>query len=353
MKIYLDSNYKIDNVSSHSKYVLDFEEKVAAYLGISKEYVLATNSGTSALELALLGAGIKQLDKVLIPAITYIATANAISHVGAIPVLCDVDRNTFLIDIESNCEKNIKSIISVDLYGNIYKELMDFDNYKSVIIDASESFMPGILDDYLLTTRRNMFWCYSFNGNKILTTGAGGLIINGNSILMNYIRRLSKQGRSPDYKSTLRFDHIGYNYGMAGWNAFLGLKNLESTNEFIQYKSNINQIYRKELSGLISFQQIDYKSNYWMTAVIFPEHIRINELQEYLETYNIPTRRIFRPINHHTSYSSSVLTTHRNKINCKNAEYIYNHGLCLPSSILNSDEDIYKVCNTIKDYLVR
>jgi len=295
-------------VSTAGRFTDLFEEKLAEYLGISD--CIATNSGTSALHLALLSCGLKPGDKIIIPALSFVATKNVLDYICAEPIFVDVDINTWLIlddELDSKYEQSI--FIPVNLYGNVFD--LKFD-YRSTIIDSAELFKKPSSDLY-------DFACYSFNGNKIITTGAGGAIIGQNlGLVSKFIVNFSGK----------------YNYRMASLNAALGLAQLENIDYFIERKTKFHEIYINELSEIVQFQEAtpDTKPTWWFTAGLFPEDIEIPYLIQALAMRDIPSRRIFKPL-----------------ADLPNANYIYEHGLCLPSGTSNSDDDIYYVCKQIKE----
>jgi perosamine synthetase len=167
---------------------------------------------------------------------------------------------------------------------------------------------------------------YSFNGNKTMTTGGGGIVAGNN---LAKIRELIK----PAYH-----DGLAYNYGMPAHNARLGLEQLKKLPKYLEKKTTFNKIYREELSFL-KFQK-DEPGPCWMTAALFPEWVNIERLQIRLRGRGIPTRRIFKPLNHYKHLADGKTYP--------NAERIYKHGLCLPSSVKNSEKDILETCRAIK-----
>jgi perosamine synthetase len=325
-------------VSTAGPTVSEFEKRMAKYLGVSD--TVATNSGTAALHLALLKCGVGSGDEVIVPVLTFIATANAISYTGAKPIFVDVDIDTWCIDqyqIGSVINSKTKAIIGVNLYGNPcdWCHIKDYTFHYNVYLieDAAESlgaiyFFEGLTD----------YQCYSFNGNKIMTTGGGGLLVGKD---IDHARKLSIQAKSENEL----FYEIGYNYRMPALNAALGLAQLDRLDEFLAKKRKFNEIYRKELDGLVTFQEATKYSipSWWFTACLFPEDIDIPELQKKLAKQGVSTRRIFYPIPYMKPYRDGKVYL--------NAEYIYNHGLCLPSSTLNEEKDILKVCRVIKEIL--
>jgi len=308
--------------------VREFEIAMARYLGVSG--CIATNSCTAAMHLALMECGVGSGHELIIPALTFVATRNVIEYVGAKPIISDVDLETWCITDKTIPRKGKipKGIISVDLFGNpvgINKEFIKlafsnlFGNQFFLISDSAESL--GTKDPYDESVD---YLCYSFNGNKTMTTGGGGLLIGEN---LNYIREKINPGH---------YNGIGYNYRMTGLSAALGLAQLKRLPEFLKKKRRFNEIYRNELDELVTFQKATPDSNpsWWFTACLFPEHIHIAELQNKLLEHHIPTRRIFKPL-----------------ADLPNANYIYKHGLCLPSSTLNTEEDIYQICKVIKQLI--
>jgi perosamine synthetase len=308
-------------ISTNSSWVDTFERKFAKWLGVSKENVIATNSGTSALHLALLAYGIGVGSEVAVPALTFIATANAVSYTGAKIKIFDVNCHSWVLYKE---DFDIP-LINVPLYGSLTG---NFAKGTINIIDAACCFNKNVIHwgDVI---------CFSFNNNKTMTTGGGGAVVLKNS---EVVRKLSRQG--------ICDSETGYNYRMTGISAAIGLSQLKRLDEFIEKKKRFNKIYRQELEDLSKDDRIifqGYKSNnWWYTAAIFPVK-DIPEFQKRLLKKDIPTKRVFKPLNWFRPY--------RNGKRYPTAEMIYNHGLCLPMSTLNEDEDIYRVCKVIKEEL--
>jgi len=298
-------------VSTAGRFTDLFEEKLAEYLGVSD--CIATNSGTSALHLALIGCDVYESDEIVIPALTFEATRNVLKYIGAYPYIYDIDINTWNItryvyqEIDFNQRK---TSIPVSLYGNpITQYSIDRGH---TIRDNAESLCSSNEGDY-------QYSCYSFNGNKTITTGGGGAVIG--PCLDKVRKHIINYGGQ-------------YNYRMPSLNAALGLAQLENIDYFIERKTKFHEIYLNELSKFVQFQEAtpDTKPVWWFTAGTFPEYINIGSLMAQMEQRNIPSRRIFKPL-----------------ADLPNANYIYEHGLCLPSGTSNSDDDIYYVCNQIKE----
>jgi perosamine synthetase len=315
-KIFLDEADLGYIPSTIGEDVQKFEKAMAEYLGVSE--VVATNSGTSALHLALLACGIGRKDTVVVPATTFVATGNAVLYTGAKVELVDVDSENWCLP--AGVYKRARAVVPVSLYG--CKPYLSIRPKGSVIHDFAEAIHFRSMADW---------GCYSFNGNKTMTTGGGGMVAGRD---LDVIRQLIK----PAYHNGM-----AYNYGMPAHNARLGLEQLKKLPEYLEKKTTFNKIYREELDFL-KFQKAE-PGPCWMTAALFPEWVNIEQLQIRLQARGIPTRRIFKPLNHYPQFEAY---TFRGPIIYTNAEYLYKHGLCLPSSTKNSPEDIYKVCKTIK-----
>lgn len=335
-------------VSTAGPYVVEFEEKFSNYL--KAERAVSTQSGTAALHVALYELGIGRGDEVIVPALTFVASVNPIIYLGAKPVFVDIDSVTWNIDpkrIEEAITDKTKAIMAVHLYGNpcSMDEIMRLARKYSlkVIEDAAESL--GSIYKGKHTGTYADLGCFSFNGNKIITTGGGGMIIGKDNTSLKHIRLLVNQARQglDDYQHS----EIGFNYRMTNIEAALGLAQIEKIDEFLARKISINNIYREELKDLefIRFQQEQEgaSSSWWMSSVLFEKEIDMGELQKELKNRGIPSRRIFTPIIDFPFYAK-----HKTG-DCKNSSRLYERGLCLPSSVLNSEDDIFRVCKVIKE----
>ena len=300
--------------------VQNFEIAIGGYLGVDK--CVATNSGTSALHLALLACGIGRGDKVVVPATTFIATANAVSYTGAKVILQDVHRKTWCLNGEI---KKCNAVILVALYGNSSLNI-DIKQPAYCVYDSAENL------NRVGTNDNQIFVCYSFNGNKTITTGGGGLITALGGARLDTIRSMINPGS---------YDGVGYNYGMTALSARLGLEQIKLLDSHNEKKRRFNKIYRENLKHRLTFQ--DVTGTPWMTAALFPAGTDIPKLQSSLQTMGIPTRRVFEPLNRFKPY--------RDGKTYPVAEDIWQRGLCLPSSVRNSEGDIHEICQKIKKLL--
>lgn len=352
-KMHLSKAVDSGFVSTAGLLVLEFEEKFATYLNVRK--TVSTQSGTAALHMALYELGIGKGDEVIVPALTFVATVNPIVYVGATPVIVDVDPDTWTIDpkkVRKAVTSKTKAIIAVHLYGNPCN--MDAlttisDEYGiNLIEDAAESL--GATYRNKQTGTFGVLGCFSFNGNKVITTGGGGMVVSNDEKKIKHIKFLVNQAK--DKMSGNHHLEIGFNYRMTNIEAALGLAQMERLDDFLRKKRIFNTIYKEHLGKLdsISFQEECgfAEASCWMTTIVIEDdYIDIPTLQEKLKKNKIPTRRIFMPLMEFPPYQDCQLNE------CRHSCHIYEKGLCLPSSTLNSKDDIYRTCKALKNCLKR
>jgi perosamine synthetase len=349
-KEYLNNCIDSTFISTFGPFVPEFEEKFAQYVGSEK--AVSTQSGTAALHMALYQLGIGEGDEVIVPSLTFIATINPVLFVGASPVIVDVDPITWNIEpqeIKKAITKKTKAIIPVHLYGSVcnVEEIIEItrENKLFIIEDATESL--GATCKNRQTGTFGDFGCFSFNGNKLITTGGGGMIVSNNQKKAEHIKFLVNQAR--DTSKGYYHPEIGFNYRMTNIEASLGLAQLERIEEFLEKKRKFRRIYQEAFHDLpyIIFQKEcdNGYGSWWLTCIkIDKKNIDIDNFKLELEEKGIPTRRIFIPVNempYLKKYSRS----------CPNACEIYNQGICLPSSTLNEEEDIRKLALVIREVL--
>lgn len=351
-KAYLDRAIKSTYVSTVGPFVPAFEEMFARYLGVKK--AVSTQSGTAALHIALYEAGITRGDEVIVPALTFVATINPVFYVGAKPVIVDVNERTWAIDpckIEQALTPKTKAILPVHLYGNPceMKTILAIakKHHLTVIEDATESLGATYAGRH--TGTLGDFGCFSFNGNKIITTGGGGMVVAQDARNAAHIKLLVNQAR----KETREYCYaeVGFNYRMTNLEAALGLAQLKRLSGFLAKKRRFMNIYEEEFEDVpgVRFQE-SYpmaRSSYWFTCIMFEKQIDLTLLQNRLKAQGVPTRRIFKPLSKLPPYKECVLC------GCKNAETIYKRGLCLPGSSVNSEASIHKLCRIIKKEIAR
>jgi len=334
-------------VSTFGPFVSEFEERFARYLNVQR--AVSTQSGTAALHMALYEMGIGRGDEVIVPALTFVATAAPVMYVGAGPVFADVERDTWNIDpkeIEQCISPRTRAIIPVHLYGNPCNmdAIMKIagKHRLAVIEDATESL--GAIYKGRYTGTIGEMGCFSFNGNKTITTGGGGMIVGSREESLEHIKFLVNQAR--DESKGYYHPEIGFNYRMTNLEAALGMAQMERLDVFSGQKMRFSEIYREELGGIpdLSFQG-QYEgaaSSWWLTCVTFGERTDVSSLQKALREKGVPTRRIFMPVVEFPPFAADCSAF-------RNSREIYERGLCLPSSTLNREEDIFYVCKTIKE----
>jgi perosamine synthetase len=345
-------NHCIDStfISTFGPFVPEFEEKFAHYIGV--ESAVSTQSGTAALHVALYELGIGNGDEVIVPNLTFIATINPVLYLGAKPVIVDVDPFTWNIDpqeIKKAITKKTKAIIPVHLYGSVcnIEEIIEIaeKNNLFVIEDATESL--GATYKNRQTGTFGDFGCFSFNGNKLITTGGGGMTVSNNKKKAEHIKFLVNQSR--DESQGYYHPEIGFNYRMTNIEASMGLAQLERIDEFLEKKRKFRRIYQESLNDLpyVKFQQTVDNSigSWWLTSIIIDKiDIDVNNLKMKIQEKRIPTRRVFIPASEmpYLKYYSKP---------CPNAYEIYKKGICLPSSTLNKEKDIQEAALIIKEVL--
>jgi len=296
----LDTNW----ISSNGKYIGMFERMFAEFCGV--KHAVATNNGTTALHLALIGMDLQPGDEVIIPTVTYIATANAVRYCGATPVLVDVCRETMNIDpaaIEAKITPRTRGIIPVHLYG--HPADMDAVNAVAekhglwVVEDAAEAHGAEVRG------RRvgGLGTCaiFSFFGNKIVTTGEGGMITTNDDALADKLRLFRGQGMDPQRRYW--FQVIGYNYRMTNIQAAIGTAQMETIDRAIEERNRLAGWYNEALADLagqlvLPTEQSWAKQVVWMYTVYIAEgdEARRDRVMRALDETGIETRPVFYPM---------------------------------------------------------
>lgn len=349
-KEYLEKCVDSTFVSTVGPFVPEFEEKFAQYVGVKA--AVALQSGTAALHMALYALGIGPGDEVIVPALTFVATVNPVLYVGAKPVIVDVDPDTWNMDpdeAEKAVTPKTKALIPVHLYGNpCHMDALAGIAQKHnlyMIEDATESLgavykgkHTGIFGD---------FGCFSFNGNKLITTGGGGMIVTNDAEKAGQVKFLINQAR--DSKQGYYHPEMGFNYRMTNIEAALGLAQLSRLRDFLAKKRKFKRIYQDILGDLpqVKFQEEyeEAEGSCWLTCLKFVDSHDVNEFANKLAQKNIPTRKIFMPAG-----EMPYLKEH-SKL-CSRALEIYKKGICLPGSTMNSPDMIEQVALTIRGVLV-
>ena len=341
-------------ISSAGKYVNEFEQRFAEYIGC--KYGISTTSGTTALHLALAALKIGRGDEVIVPAFTMIAPVFAVVYTGAKPVLVDADPETWNIDVNKIEEKitpNTKAIIPVHIYGHP----CDMDP----IMEIAEKYNLWVIEDAAEAhgaeykgKKVGSFGhvsCFSFYANKIITTGEGGMIVTNDEKIAERARRLKDQAYSPER----RFLHtdIGFNYRMTNIQAAIGLAQLEHIDEFVEMRRRNAYLYNsrlKDVPGITLPPEKEWAKNvYWMYSILIEENefgMSRDELMERLKERGIETRTFFIPMHQQPAFLNiGLFKGEKYPI----AEELSEKGLYLPSSSGLKEEEIKYICATTKD----
>ncbi len=328
-------------ISSIGKYVNEFEEKFSKYCG--SKYGVAVANGTVALHLALVALGVGKGDEVIIPDLTFVATANAVSYTGAKPVFIDIDKETWCIDvnqIKGKISKRTKAIIPVHLYGHPcdmdpIMEIAEGHGLR-VIEDAAEAHGAEYKGKKVGSIGH--VGCFSFYGNKIITTGEGGMCVTDDKELGERIQFLKDHGMSK--KKRYWHDEVAFNYRMTNIQAAIGLAQLEKIDKFIELKRKNAFLYNELLMGtpaiVLPVEKEWAKNVYWMYSILVENR---DEVMEKLKENAVDSRPFFYPMH--------VLPPYKLDGSFPVSEHISEKGLNLPSSVKLKEDEIKKVVECI------
>ena len=346
---YVTDAVKSGWVSSLGKYIDIFEKRFAEFVGT--EYAVSTSSGTTALHLALVSVGVKPGDEVIIPDFTFVATANAVRYTGATVVCVDVEENSLCVDpekIENAITDKTRAIIPVHIYGhpaNMIEIREIARKYGlAVIEDAAESHGAEVLGKKV----GSLGDCgiFSFYGNKIITSGEGGMITTDDGELHAKIRLLRDHAMSREKRYW--HDSVGFNYRMTNIQAALGVAQLERIDEIVGRKREIFNAYRKLLSGRQGIrlnQEAAWAKNvYWMVCLEVEgfDEMQRDSLMERLKNKGIDNRPFFYPVSDLPMYDrAQTPVTHK----------VYRRGINLPSYFDLDNVEIGHVCENISEIL--
>lgn len=348
---YVSDCIKTGWISSAGSYIERFEKKFAKFLGV--RYAITTTSGTASLHLALATLGIGKGDEVILPDHTMFACAVSVIYTGAKPVVVDVERDTWNMNvsqIEKKITKRTKAIMPVHIYGHP----VDMDplmklaqKYKLFIIeDAAEAC--GAEYKRKKVGSFGDINCFSFYANKIITTGEGGIVTTNNKKLAQKAQELKDLAHSP--KKRFLHTKIGFNYRMTNMQAALGLAQLEEVEKYIEKKrwmANLYNLRLKNIEGLtLPIEKPWAKNVYWMYAVLVEDSFGITKdtLQKRLKEKGIDTRTFFVPIHQQPALKKIGL---KDKNSYPVTEEISKKGLYLPSGLAITEKQITNVCNAI------
>jgi aminotransferase in exopolysaccharide biosynthesis len=352
-------------VSSAGSYVKKFEEVTADFLGV--KHAVATVNGTAALHASLIACNVGPSDEVIVPALTFVAPVNTVRYCGAQPLFMDCDPETLCIDTEKTAEflkgetvtkrdgftynkasgRKIKAMIPVHVFG--HPADMDGliriagDKNITIIEDATESL--GSSYKNRMTGSMGRIGCLSFNGNKIITTGGGGMVLTDIKKIADEIRHLTTQAR----KGSLEYyhDEVGYNYRLTNIQAAMGVAQMECLDRYIKAKRRNASLYRK-LFGAVENVKFFWekpwaRSNFWFYTIKVPKADK-DPLIEHLISKEIQVRPVWKPIHRLPMYRGCQ------SYKVKYAIEAYDTCVNLPCSSNISERDIRFVAESVKRY---
>jgi len=354
-------------ISTAGSFVDRFEGEFAQYLGV--ESSVSVVNGTAALHIALQLLGVENNDLVIMPNVTFVASANAISYIGASPLLIDIDQDSWQMDLDllenflaTDCKldssdilvhretsRKISALMIVHVQGNICdmdRLLAICDDYKlPVLEDAAEALGTKYKGQYAGTL--GDIGCFSFNGNKIMSTGGGGMIVSHNAELLKRAKHLTTTAKRDAL--TYFHDEVGYNYRLVNVLAALGVAQLEQLDSFIASKIDTASYYRDNLQGVgdIGFQLVQdgVESNEWLFTITTSS---MQRLLDYLNANGVMSRPFWMPMNQLPMYKNNLYVNH-NDVSAR----VHGSALSIPCSTNILKSDLEKVVATIKTFFNR
>lgn len=333
-----------------------FEREFADRVGMG--HAVALSSGTAALHLGLLLLGVRPGDEVLVPSLTFVATAAAVTYIGARPVFVDSSPDTWTIDpslVEEELANRARTgrlpaaVVTVDLYG----QCADYDRVSALCKEYGVPLVEDAAEALGATYRQRAAGSFgqaavfSFNGNKIITTSGGGMLVSESEDLVDKARHLANQARDP-YP---HYEHssIGYNYRLSNLLAALGRAQLKGLDRRIRRRHQLNELYRSALGDVagISFMPIaSYGDpNWWLTCILIDPARFGNDREQVrraLESVDIESRPVWKPLHLQPAFRDV------RSIGGRVCVSIFEQGLCLPSGSGLSDRDLDRVVDTVR-----
>lgn len=357
---YINEAFESNWVAPLGPNVDGFERELAEYVGVKS--AAALSSGTAAIHLALKYVGVKRGDVVFCSSLTFSASCNPIMYEGAIPVFVDSEYNSWnmspvalkkAFEAHKKMNKLPKAVIIVNLYGQSadMDKLKDIcDSYNVPIIeDAAESLGATYKDKASGTIGE--FGVYSFNGNKIITTSGGGMLVSNSEEAINKSRFWATQSR--DAARHYQHTELGYNYRMSNIVAAIGRGQLKVLDERVQQKKHIYEAYKEAFKNIEDIEMMpicDYgKPNYWLSVLTLKETSKIKplDIMVALEKENIESRPVWKPMHLQPYFQEYGFYSH-NENGISVSEDLFNRGVCLPSDTKMTAVQLERVISIIK-----
>lgn len=366
---YVTTAVETEWVSTGGPYVNDFEEKIAGYVHAAG--AVSCQNGTSGLHVSLIVTGVTAEDAVIVPALTFIAAVNPVKYIGAEPIFMDCDDSLCmnpvklekycaeeceLVDgrlIERKTGRHVKAVVVVHVFGNM-ADMVEICRvaqkyHLKVIEDATEAigtyYTEGAYKGKYAGTIGDV-GVYSFNGNKIMTTGGGGMIVSNNQEYLTHAKHLTTQAKSDELYYT--HDEIGYNYRMTNLQAALGLAQLEQLEDFIAVKQRNYELYQSAVAGMQGYRLLEFReeirSNHWFYALYCDgtNHDR-DALIQYLAEHKVQSRPIWGLVCEQKPYIGA--RTYQIE---KAADY-WAHVVNIPCSTNMTEEDVRRVIGLLEN----
>ncbi len=351
-------------ISSVGSYVTRFEDAVANYVGA--KYGIAAVNGTAAIHISLHLLGVTWKDYVIIPNITFVATANAVKYTGADPILIDADPDTWQMDLDlledflendtdvnddgtrfyKKDKRKIKAILPVHVQGNIgdiNRLLAIAQKYSLPIVEDSAEALGSTYKGKHAGTFGKL-GCLSFNGNKIISTGGGGVIVTDDEELAKKAKHITTTAKTDPME--YYHDEVGFNYRLVNVLAALGVAQMEQLDGFVQRKQEIGDFYKSELQGIadIGFQKVlpEVNHNNWLFTIQTKDQ---KALLSHLNTNKVISRPFWMPMYRLPMYKDCLYITKDD-----NCAYIHKTCLAIPCSTNITNEDLEIVVSEIKNY---
>ncbi len=356
-------------VSSVGSYVERLERTFAGWVGA--DHAVATGSGTAALHVAMLLAGVQPGDEVVVPSLTFIAPANVVRYVGAWPTFVDVDPNHWQLDVtelaaflREDCrrvlgelrnrhtDRRVVAVQAVDILGHpcdldaIHGLAREYG--LGIVEDATESLGAEYRGRRL--GRGTRLTCFSFNGNKVITTGGGGMLVTDDEALARRARYLTTQAKDDPMEFVHR--EVGYNYRLSNVQAAMGCAQLERLEEFVERKRQVASRYSQELSdipGITPMREAPWaRASYWLFSVLVDAaqcRLDSRSLMRRLEEARIETRPLWQPLHRSPAHRGSFARA------CPVAEQLNRQALSLPSSTSLTPEQQARVISTVRQLI--
>jgi perosamine synthetase len=331
-----------------------FQKAFSEYLGV--RFAVALPSCTSAIHLALLALGIGPGDEVIVPEVTWIASAAPITYVGATPVFADIEPDTWCISVDSFelcVTPRTRAVIPVDLYGNVPQmdRLLDVAHRHGIAVIEDAAQAIGTEFHNKKTGSFGNVGVFSFHGSKTLTTGEGGMLVTSNEKIRDRVLFLRDHGRQPGEKMFWNSE-IAYKYKMSSMQAALGLAQLERIDELIARKRQIFSWYREFLSGVdgltLNAEIPGTLNTYWMVTVVVDSALGVKKehLIEIMKAKQIDCRPFFYPLSSLPAYERRA--GHAQERNCVSYR-LSPYGVNLPSGLRMTHENVHRVCAILKE----